>query len=147
MLARLQNDLKDAMKARDELRTSVLRMLISDLKNEKIKLMRGLQDEEVAAILKRSAKRRDEAAAAFEKGGRADLAEKERKEKTILEAYMPVRMPDEEMERIVAEAVQSLGATSPKDAGRVIGAVMKAHGARADGNAVRAAVNRKLGAS
>lgn len=146
VLARLQADLKEAMKARDERRVSVLRMLLADFKNEKIKLGREPDEDESAALVKRAAKRRDEASESFIQGGRADLAEKERKEKTILEVYLPSQLSTEDIIRMVEAVIQALGASSPNDVGRVMGAFMKEHRATADGNVVRKIVAEKLGA-
>lgn len=147
MLTRLQADLKESMKARDERRTSVLRMLLADFKNEKIKLGREPNDDESWALVKRAVKRRDEAAESFVQGGRADLAESERKEKTILEKYLPTQLSTEAITQHVEVIIQKLGASSPNDVGRVMGAFMKEHRALADGNVVRKIVSEKLGAS
>jgi hypothetical protein len=147
MLERIQEDLKEGMKARDGLRVSVLRLLLSELKNEKIKLGRDLEDEEGLALVKRAVKRRGEAAREYEKGGRPELAEKERGERKILEAYLPAQLGREEIERLVEEAVKELDASSPKDLGRVMGAVMKEHRAEVDGALVREIAAKRLEAS
>lgn len=147
MIERVQNDLKEGMKARDGLRVSVLRLLLSELKNEKIKLGRDLEDEEGLALVKRAVKRRGEAAREYEKGGRPELAEKERGERKILEAYLPAQLGREEIERLVEEAVKELDASSPKDLGKIMSAVMKEHRAEVDGALVREIAAKRLEAS
>lgn len=147
MLERIQEDLKEGMKARDGLRVSVLRLLLSELKNEKIKLGRDLEDEEGLALVKRAVKRRGEAAREYEKGGRPELAEKERGERKILEGYLPAQLGREEIERLVEEAVKELDASSPKDLGRIMSAVMKEHRAEVDGALVREIAAKRLEAS
>lgn len=144
MLERVQNDLKEGMKARDGVRVSVLRMLLSELKNEKIKLGRDLEDEEGLVLVKRAVKRREEAAREYEKGGRPELAEKERGERKILENYLPAQLDREEIERLVEEAVKELDASSPKDLGKIMSAVMKEHRAEVDGALVREIAAKKL---
>ncbi len=144
MLERVQNDLKEGMKARDGLRVSVLRLLLSELKNEKIKLGRDLEDEEALALVKSAVKRRGEAAREYEKGGRPELAEKERGERKILEVYLPAQLDRQEIERLVEEAVKELDASSPKDLGRIMSAVMKEHRAEVDGALVREVAAKKL---
>jgi uncharacterized protein YqeY len=144
MLERIQKELKEGMKARDGMKVSVLRLLLSEFKNEKIKLGRDLEDEEALALVKRAAKKREEAAREYEKGGRPELAEKERGEKKILEAYLPAQLGREEVERLVEETIKELGASSPKDMGRIMGAVMKEHRAEVDGALVREVAAKKL---
>lgn len=146
MLERLQGELKEAMKARDAERVSVLRMLISELKNERIALGREPDAGEALAVVKRAVKRRDDAAREFDKGGRPEMAEKERREKVMLEGYLPRQLSREETEALVAEAIASTGASGARDLGRVMGAVMAAHKAEVDGNLVREIAASKLGA-
>ncbi len=129
------------------MKVSVLRLLLSELKNEKIKLGRDLEDEEALVLVKRAAKRREEAAREYEKGGRPELAEKERGERKILGGYLPAQLGREEIERLVEEAVKESDASSPKDLGRIMSAVMKEHRAEVDGALVREIAAKKLEAS
>lgn len=146
----IQNDIKEAMKARDGLKLSVLRMLSSSIKNKELE-KRGktgkeevLNDEEILAAIRTEVKRRKDAANEFTKGGRRDLAEKEIAESKILETYLPAEMPDEELEKIAKEVVTSLGEVTQKDFGRVMGEVMKIVRGRASGDRISALVKKTL---
>ncbi len=143
----LSDDLKAAMKARDAQTRDTLRMLIAACKNRAVELGRGpqgeLSDEEVQALLQTEKKRREEAAAGFEEGGRQERADEERAEAAIIERYLPTQLTAGELEVIVGEVVDELGA----DAG--MGPLMKESmarvGNRADGKRVNAAVRDALG--
>ncbi|MGW1201078.1 GatB/YqeY domain-containing protein [Streptomyces sp. NPDC002536] len=147
--SRLQDDLTSAIKARDELRSSTLRLTLSAIGYEETagKVARELSDDEVLKVITREAKKRREAADAFEKGGRAEQAERERAEGELLAEYLPKQLSDEELNAAVAEAVAEAkagGAEGPK----AMGAVMKLANAkvagRAEGGRVAAAVKRLL---
>jgi len=114
------------------------------LTNEEIKSGKGPSDEQTQAVVKSQIKQLKDAADAFEKGGRADMAAASRAEVAVLEAYLPAQMPDAELEKIVKDAVAASGASSKADAGRAMGAAMKAVAGRADGARVKAIVESLL---
>jgi hypothetical protein len=129
---RIQNDITAAMKSKDELRLSVLRMTKSALKNKEIEKMRPLDDMESLQILQTLVKQRRESIDQFTKGGRKDLADKEAKEISILEGYLPAAPNDEEIHRAVETAIVEAGADSLKQ----MGAVIKAARALLEGKAI-----------
>jgi hypothetical protein len=129
---RIQNDLTAAMKEKDELRLSVLRMMKSALKNKEIEKMRPLEDLESLQVLQTLVKQRHESVEQFIKGGRKDLAEKEKKEIALIEKYLPAAPSDAEIHRAVEEAISETGADSLKQ----MGAVIKAARARLEGKTV-----------
>ena len=131
-IERIQNDLTAAMKQKDELRLSVLRMVKSALKNKEIEKMRKLEDLESLQVLQTLVKQRRESVEQFTKGGRKDLADKETKEIAIIEEYLPSAPSDEEMHRAIEEAIAAEGADSLKQ----MGAVIKAAKARLEGKTV-----------
>jgi uncharacterized protein len=131
-IERIQSDLTAAMKEKNELRLSVLRMIKSALKHKEIEKMRPLDDLESLQILQTMVKQRKESIDQFTKGGRNDLAEKEAKEITIIETYLPAAPSDEEVHRAVEAAIAEAGADSLKQ----MGAVIKAARARLEGKAV-----------
>ncbi len=130
--------LKDAMKRRDTLRVSALRMLKAAIRNREIELGRAATDEDIAAVARRLIKQREEAAGQYEAAGRDELAEKERAEIEVLRAFLPRMLSREELEAAVEEAVRETGAAGPKDMGRVMGRLKERFGARVDmGEAAR----------
>ncbi|MDT7546968.1 MAG: uncharacterized protein QOE99_3078 [Actinomycetota bacterium] len=143
---RLHADLTASMKARDELTTATLRMVLTAIGNEEVagKAARQLSDDEVLKVVTREAKKRREAAEAFTSGGRPDRAERELAEGAVLEAYLPVQLTDDELTALVREAVTESGASGPQ----AMGAVMKVIGpkvaGRAEGGRVAAAVRAAL---
>ena len=139
--------LKTAMRERDALRTSVLRMLKSAFKYAAIEKGGAdavLDDAGALAVLRKQAKQREDAIAGFEKGGRAELAEKERLELAILGELLPVALSPEEVEALVRAAIAEVGATSKAQMGAVMKAASAAAAGRADGRALSAAVQRLL---
>lgn len=134
------------MKARDETRVSTLRMVMTAVKNREVELGHQLSDEETIDVISKEAKRRRESIDAFGKAGRAELVDKETAELAVLQAYLPEMLSDEELERLVDEAIAGSGATSPKEMGAVMKIVAPQTKGRADGAAVSALVKRKLGA-
>lgn len=141
ILERIQDDTRAAMKAGERDRVGTLRMLASSLQqNEK----EG--DGDAVAVLQRERKKRIEAAEAFESGGRAEQAEAERAEATLIDAYLPEQVSDEELQAIVAAAIESTGAADVKEMGKVIGVVMPQVKGRADGKRVSTMVRERLGA-
>ena len=129
---RIQSDLTAAMKEKDELRLSVLRMVKAALKHKEIEKMRPLDDLESLQVLQTLVKQRHESSEAFIRGGRPDLAEKEKKEITFIEEYLPAAPTDEELHRAIEEAVDEQSADSLKH----MGAVIKAARARLEGKTI-----------
>jgi uncharacterized protein YqeY len=143
---RIQNDLTAAMKEKDELRLSVLRMMKSALKNKEIEKMRPLDDLESLQVLQTLVKQRHESVEQFIKGGRRDLAEKEKKEIALIEKYLPAAPSDDEIHRAVEEAISETGADSLKQMGAVIKAARtKLEGKTVDGKALSDRVRERLG--
>ncbi len=140
----IQKQINEAMKARDEIRLSTLRMLSSAMNYEKIAKQHDLGEEEELAVVRSEAKKRRDAIEAYQKANQVDRAEKEKKELSILEEYLPVQMTDDELSKIVDEAIGETGATQISDMGRVIGAVMAKAKGMADGSRVSALVKEKL---
>ena len=131
-IERIQGDLTAAMKEKDELRLSVLRMVKSALKHKEIEKMRPLDDLESLQILQTMVKQRKESIDQFTKGGRKDLAEKEAKEITIIETYLPAAPSDQDLHQAIEEAIAESGADSLKQ----MGVVIKAARARLEGKSV-----------
>jgi uncharacterized protein YqeY len=143
---RLRTDLTTAMKARDELTTATLRMVLSAVSAEEVagKESRELTDDEVQGVLRREAKKRREAAEAFAGAGRAEQADRERAEEGVLAAYLPAQLTDADLAALVADVVSRTGASGMKDMGRVMGQVQAAVAGRAEGGRVAAEVRRRL---
>lgn len=142
---RIQNDLTAAMKEKDELRLSVLRMVKSALKNKEIEKMRPLEDLESLQVLQTMVKQRHESVEQFTKGGRKDLAEKERKEIALIEKYLPAAPSDDEIHHAVETAIAESGADSLKQMGAVIKAARaKLEGKTVDGKALSDRVRERL---
>ena len=140
-------DIAAAMKARDTSRLSALRMLKAAVMNKSVEKGRDLDDGEVLQVVASLVKQRRDSIEQFSKAGRTDLVEKETGELAVLQAYLPPSATPEEIDAAVAEAIRETGATSPKDMGKVMKAVMpKLAGKNADGKAVNEAVRRTLGA-
>lgn len=144
---RLRADLTTAMKARDELRTATLRMVLTAVSSEEVsgKEARELTDDDVLGVLRREAKKRREAAEAFGSAGRAEQSAREVAEGEVLDDYLPAQLDDADLAAIVADAVTATGAVGMKDMGRVMGAVQAVVAGRADGGRVAAEVRRQLG--
>lgn len=171
---RIVSDAALAVKGGDDARRDTLRFLLSSLHNREIEKRsaslkqgeagggekEGLSDEDVMSVVEREVKKRKEAIEFFEKGNRAEQAAKEKAELAILESYLPAALPEAEVEKLVDEAIHATGATSVKDIGKVMGAVMKAakslptgqaglpagrQGVRVDASAVGLKVKEKLG--
>lgn len=144
----IQSDLTTAMKARDTERIATLRMIVAAIKN--LRVAEGhtgeVTDNETQDLLTREAKKRSEAAEAYAKAGRDDLAEKERRELEIVRAYLPEQLSEDELAVVVDQAIAETGATSLGDLGRVMSSVMPRVKGRADGKQVNALVRRRLGA-
>jgi uncharacterized protein len=143
---RLRADLTTAMKTRDELRSATLRMVLTAVKTEEVsgKSARELSDDEVITVLGREAKKRREAAEAFDSGGRPDRAERERAEGTIIDAYLPAQLSDDELRELVTAAITESGAEGPRAMGAVMKVLTPKTAGRADGGRVAAEVRRQL---
>jgi hypothetical protein len=138
---RVRQDLTTAMKAGERSRVGALRLVLSELQRD---AKEGPGDE--VAVLRRERKRRLDAAAAFREGDRPELADGEEEEARIIEGYLPAELSDDDLRAIVADAIASTGATSPKDMGATMKAAMGAVAGRADGRRVSALVKEALGA-
>jgi len=147
LVERVQSELVAAMKRRDELSLSVLRMLKSAIQLAQVEKGRDavLTDEEVVTLVQRLVKQRQEAAEQYRAGGAADRADRELEEARFLQGYLPEQLSDEELESLTRQVAQDTGAASPKDLGKVMGRVMPLVKGRAEGNRVRAAALKVLG--
>jgi uncharacterized protein len=142
---RLQADLTDAMRSRDQVRLRTLRMAIASIRNEEVAgTKHELSDEDILKVLTREAKKRREAAEAFAAAGRADQAEAERAEGDVLADYLPAQLSDDELAGLVAAAIAETGAAGLPGMGKVMKAVTPQVGGRADGARVAAEVRRQL---
>jgi uncharacterized protein YqeY len=146
--ARLESDLRTAMKARDELVTSTLRMAITAVRNAEVAgdVARELSDDEILVVLAKEAKKRREAATAFGDAGRVELAAKERAEEEVLAGYLPAQLSDEEIADLVREALTAGGYRGMSSMGPAMKAAQAAIAGRAEGGRVAAEVRRQLGA-
>jgi uncharacterized protein YqeY len=145
VLEKIQTQMTDAMRNKDQLRLSVLRMMKSALKNKEIEKMKPLDDGEAVSVLNTLVKQRKDSVDQFRKGGREELAQKEESEIKIIEEYLPAAASEDDIRKAIEEAVQETGAASIKDMGRVMKAAL-AHlaGKSADGSRVSQLVKEKL---
>ena len=144
---RLDSDLKEAMRAKDATTLGVLRMLKSALKYtaiEKSGAEAELSDAEAAQVIHKQAKQRQDSIESFEKGGRAELAAKEKKELSILQSYLPQAMTGDELSKVVRETIAEIGATSKAQMGAVMKALQAKVAGRADGKTLSQEVSRQL---
>ncbi|QBR92648.1 GatB/YqeY domain-containing protein [Nocardioides euryhalodurans] len=145
---RLRADLTTAMKARDEIRAGTLRMVLTAVTNAEVsgKVARELSDDDVVGVLSTEAKKRREAATAFEDGGRAEMAARERAEAEVIADYLPAQLSEEEIVALVTAAVEQVGAAGEgmRAMGKVMGVVTPQVKGRADGAVVAAEVRRQL---
>ena len=144
LLKKLQDEMKAAMKSGQKDRLSVIRMLISEIKKVQIDKKKELSDEEIIEVLQRYAKQRKEAIKQYREAGREDLAQKEEFELGVVQEFLPQPLSQEELEKIIDETIAELGASSMKDMGRVMKAVLDKVKGRADGATVSAIVKNKL---
>jgi uncharacterized protein len=144
--ARLRADLNSALKARDDVATATLRMALTAITNEEVagKQARELSDDDVLRVLVREAKKRREAAEAFDSAGRAELAARERAEGDVLDRYLPARLGDDELAELITAAIAETGASSPRDMGAVMKIVAPQVAGRADGKRVSDEVRNRL---
>jgi len=142
---KLKADLVTAMKARAELKVSTLRLITSAIKNKEIDERKELDDEGVLAVLNTAAKQRRDSIEQFEKGGRQDLADKEKAELVIIQEYLPQQLSKEEVAAFIKEAIAETGAAGAKDMGKVMKALMPKVKGKADGKLVNELVKEILG--
>lgn len=140
----LQTDMKTAMRAGDTQRRDTLRMVIAAAQNAAKEKRQDLTDEEALAVVTREVKKRRESIAAYRDAGRDDLADREQAEIDILAPYLPEQLGEDEIRKLVREAVEATGASSPRDMGRVMGQLMPRVKGRADGKLVSRLVNEEL---
>lgn len=137
-------DMVAALKAGENDKVAVLRLLITAMKNEQIKVGAELSDEQATKVLASQAKQRKDSITAYEAAGRQDLVDQEAAELPFIEAYLPAQMDDAELERLVQQAIDQVGATSVADMGKVMGAAMGKVQGQADGGRVSAMVKKLL---
>lgn len=144
--AKLRADLTEAIRSRDELRSSTLRMVLTAISTEEVagKEARVLTDAEVMAVLTREAKKRREAAEAFEQGGAAERAAREKSEGIVIAEYLPTPLSQEELSELIKEAIASTGASGPNGMGLVMKYLQPKIAGRADGASVSSAVKSAL---
>ena len=146
LVERMQQDLTEAMKARDQVRVAALRMALAAVKEAAVagKEAKDLSDADVEQVLRTQVKRRDEAAEAFQSGGREEQAQRELDERAVLSAYLPEELDEDELEALVEEALATGGFTEPSQMGPAMNTVMAAVAGRAEGKRVSAIVKTKL---
>ena len=142
--AQLQEDLKQAMRAKDAIRRSVLRYLRSEIHNAEISQQKELDDEGVLAVLSRQAQQRRDSIEAYESANRQDLVEREKDELAIILEYLPQQLTRAEIDDLVEQAIADSGASGPADMGKVMGRLMPQVRGRAEGREVSAAVTAAL---
>jgi hypothetical protein len=141
---KLTDDMKIAMKSGDKAKLGVIRMLLSELKNAEIAAARGLTNEEEEKVVAGYAKKRLETMDTYKQAGRADLFEREKNEHEITVSYLPPRIEDDELQKLIAQKIEETGAQGMKDFGRVMKAVMASVASRADGSVVSAMVKKVM---
>jgi len=144
LLQTLQEEMKQALKAKDTLKLSVIRMLISEIKKVQIDTKKDLSDEEIIQVIQKYAKQRKESIKQYRDAGREDLAQKEEKELEIVSKFLPKQLSEDEIVKIVEQAIVETGASSMKDMGKVMKIVMEKVKGRADGSVVSKIVKEKL---
>jgi uncharacterized protein YqeY len=144
LLQKIDDDLKTAMKASDKVKVSVLRMAKTALKNKEIEKKDALSEDDIRSVFSSLSKRSKESIEQFAKGGREDLADKERQELSVLQTYLPQELTQEELDRIIAEAIRESSAESLKDIGNVMRLVMPRVRGAADGKVVNQRVRALL---
>jgi uncharacterized protein len=142
---RITEDMKAAMRASEKERLSTIRMVQAAIKQREVDERITLDDAQVIAVLEKMVKQRRESIVAFEQGGRADLADKEKSEIALLQVYLPAQLSEAEVDAIIQEAIASTGAASMKDMGKVMGVVKARAAGRTDMGAVSARIKAALG--
>lgn len=144
---RLSAGIKEAMKSGDRTRLDTMRLLAASVKNREVEVGHELSEEEFLEVVAREARRRTEAAEAFERGDRPELAEKERAEGAILAAYLPAPLSEEEVRAVIEDAIEATGAGEPGEVGKVMAWIMARHRGRVDGSRVNALARERLTSS
>lgn len=144
LLEKVNGDLKVSMKAKDEIRNNTLRQIKTAVMNSEIKKGQPLSDEEVSAVIFSLVKSHNDSIESFKKGGRTELVEKEERELSILKTYLPEQLSDEELKKIIGEAIAETGASSAKDTGKVMGRIMPKVKGKADGSKISLIVKQLL---
>jgi uncharacterized protein YqeY len=145
--SRINEDMKGAMKARETERLGAIRLLLAAIKQKEVDERKELEDADVLAVIDKMLKQRRDSIAQFERAGRADLADKEKFEVAVLQAYMPRAMSEAEVEAEVAQAIAAAGAKGPQDMGKVMGVLKPRLAGRADLGKVSALVKARLTAA
>jgi uncharacterized protein YqeY len=143
--AQVHSQMTKAMKAGDKLSVAALRMLLAAITNKEKELLHELSDDEVREVAGREVKKRGESIEAFDAAGRVELADKERAERDVLAAFAPAQLSEEEVDGLIDQAISASGATSIREMGKVMGAVMAQSKGRVDGTVVQKKVLDKLG--
>jgi len=146
LIDRIQEDLKTAMRERNELARETLRMVTAELKNRRIEVQRDLEEADVLEVLGRCVKTRRDSAQQYDDAGRPELADKKRAEIVVIEGYLPAQLGEEEAREAVASAIAEAGATSMKDMGVVMKVLMAKYKGRLDGKAAQGLLREQLGA-
>jgi uncharacterized protein YqeY len=142
---RVEEAFKEALKGKQAVALSTLRMLKTAIRHREVDLKRPVTEEELQAVINTQVKQRREAIHEYTKAGRPDLAHKEEEELSILLSFLPPQLSPEEVEAVVARIIQEVGATGPKDLGKVMKSAMASLSGRADGKVVQEIVRRRLG--
>ena len=137
LLAKLQDDMKAAMKSGDTLTRDTLRLAITDLKKKELDLARDLKPEEELAVLQKCVKSREDSVTQYDAAARKDLADRERAEIGVIQRYLPTMLPEDATRALVQQAIAKLGVTSKKDLGQVMKAVLAEHKGKVDGKLVQ----------
>lgn len=141
---RLSAEIRGAMKSGDQTRLATMRLLAAAVKNREVEVGHELTEEEFLEVVTREAKRRNEAVEAYERASRPELAEKERAEAAILQAYLPEQLSDDEVRALLEEAIEATGADEPGEVGKVMAWIMARHRGRVDGARVNALARERL---
>ena len=141
---RLQQDLKNAMKTKDNVTRDTIRFLMSSLKQIEVDERRELSDEDIVKIIQKSIKQREDSMQQYKNAGRDDLYEQEFAGVEILQKYLPKQLSDEELEVVIADIIKKVNATSIKDIGKVMGLAIKQTAGKADGKRINAVVKKLL---
>lgn len=140
----LQEDLKEAMKSKNNVKLEVVRSVLTGVKNLEVQKMREAEDEDVLQVIKQEVKKRKEAIEMYEKAGRTDLLEQEKAELSVLETYLPPLMSEEEVREVVKRQIEKVQPTSIKERGKIMGLLMQELKGKADGNVVSRVLDEEL---
>ncbi|MBA4493149.1 GatB/YqeY domain-containing protein [Paenactinomyces guangxiensis] len=144
LVKQLEQDMKSALKNKEKTKLSVIRMLRASIKKEEIDRRHALSEDDVLEVIMREIKQRKDSLSEYEKAGREELAQKEREEIEILQAYLPEQLSEEEVRALVQQVIQEVGAATKADMGRVMGAIMPRVKGKADGRLVNRLVQESL---